>query len=175
MKGIGKLVSWGTLPAIDTIKRVMDQPDNLTISWRKVDYKEPWVLRIILPNNADDFISLLLSHLQKQGCQTNKKYEKRQKLEESEVTKAGVLKQQNQINKILEAIEGFENIIWSQEEQKDELDKEVVQQLIGLYNKAITFYSAVNDERHLEILQKLQRLLQDERIQKMLEVIDLTA
>ena len=62
------------------------------------------------------------------------------------------MKQQNQINKILEAIEGFENIIWSQEEQKDELDKEVVQQLIGLYNKAITFYSAVNDERHLEIL-----------------------
>lgn len=24
MKGIGKLVSWGTLPAIDNIKRVMD-------------------------------------------------------------------------------------------------------------------------------------------------------
>ena len=65
MKGIGKLVSWGTLPAIDNIKRVMDQPDQLTITWRKVDYKEPWVLRIILPNNADDFVNLILSHLKK--------------------------------------------------------------------------------------------------------------
>jgi len=33
----------------------------------------------------------------------------------------------------------------------------------------------VNDERHIEFLQKLQRLLQDERMQKMLEIIDLTA
>lgn len=33
----------------------------------------------------------------------------------------------------------------------------------------------MNDERHIEFLQKLQRLLQDERMQKMLEIIDLTA
>lgn len=65
MKGIGRLVSWGTLPAIDTIKRVMDQPDSLQITWRKVDYKEPWVLRIILPNNAEDFVNLILYHLKK--------------------------------------------------------------------------------------------------------------
>ena len=44
MKGIGRLVSWGTLPTIDNNKRNLDKPDNLTISWRKVDYKEPWVL-----------------------------------------------------------------------------------------------------------------------------------
>ena len=39
MKGIGKLVSWGTLPTIDNIKRNLDNPDYLTISWRKVDEK----------------------------------------------------------------------------------------------------------------------------------------
>lgn len=27
MKGIGKLMSWGTLPTIDNIKRNMDMPD----------------------------------------------------------------------------------------------------------------------------------------------------
>ena len=47
--------------------------------------------------------------------------------------------------------------------------------MISLYNKAIEYYSAANDERHIEFLQKLQRLLQDERMQKMLEIIDLTA
>ena len=56
MKGIGKLVSWGTLPTIDNIKRNLDNPDYLTISWRKVDDKEPWVLNILLPNNANDCV-----------------------------------------------------------------------------------------------------------------------
>jgi len=65
MKGIGKLVSWGTLPTIDNIKRNLDNPDFLTISWRKVDYKEPWILSILLPNNADDCVNLIMKHLKK--------------------------------------------------------------------------------------------------------------
>lgn len=63
MKGIGKLVSWGTLPTIDNIQRNLDNPDFLTISWRKVDHKEPWILSILLPNNANDCVSLILKHL----------------------------------------------------------------------------------------------------------------
>jgi hypothetical protein len=54
MKGIGKLVSWGTLPTIDKIRRNLDNPDYLTITWRKVDHKDPWILNILLPNNAHD-------------------------------------------------------------------------------------------------------------------------
>ena len=65
MKGIGRLVSWGTLPTIDNIKRNLDNPDFLTITWRKVDDKEPWVLNILLPNNANDCASLILKHLKK--------------------------------------------------------------------------------------------------------------
>ena len=92
MKGIGKLVSWGTLPTIDNIKRNMDAPDSLTITWRKVDYKEPWILTVILPNNADDFVNLILSHLKKQKLDIQKKYERRKKLKESDVTAEGVIK-----------------------------------------------------------------------------------
>jgi len=65
MKGIGRLVSWGTLPTIDNIKRNLDNPDFLRISWRKVDYKEPWSLSILLPNNANDCVNLILKHLKK--------------------------------------------------------------------------------------------------------------
>jgi hypothetical protein len=93
MKGIGKLVSWGTLPTIDNIKRNLDNPDFLTISWRKVDYKEPWILSILLPNNANDCVNLILKHLKKQGLLIDKKYEKKQKLKESEVTAEGVMQQ----------------------------------------------------------------------------------
>lgn len=93
MKGIGKLVSWGTLPTIDNIKRNLDNPDFLTISWRKVDFKEPWILSILLPNNAGDCVNLILKHLKKQGLNIDKKYEKKKKLQEKDVTAEGVLAQ----------------------------------------------------------------------------------
>lgn len=37
-----------------------------------------------------------------------------------------------------------------------------------LYNKAIVYYSALSDEKHLEYLQKLQRLFSDAGLQKIL-------
>ena len=95
MKGIGRLVSWGTLPTIDNIKRNMDNPDHLTISWRKVDYKEPWILSVVMPNIADECVNLILGHLGRQGLVIDKRYEKRKKLQESEVTVMGVKQQQS--------------------------------------------------------------------------------
>ena len=92
MMGIGRLVSWGTLPTIDNIKRNLDKPDNLTISWRKVDYKEPWVLQVSIPNNGNDAIQLILRHLKKHNMGIEKKYARMRKLQESEVTAEGVLK-----------------------------------------------------------------------------------
>lgn len=52
------------------------------------------------------------------------------------------------------------------------VNAQTVQHLISLYNKAIEYYSALNDEKHIEYLQKLQKVLQDDKMQKMLEKID---
>ena len=93
MKGIGKLVSWGTLPTIDNIKRNLDNPDFLRISWRKVDYQDPWSLSIHLPNNANDCVNLILRHLKKQGLVIDKKYEKKKKLQEKDVTAEAIKKE----------------------------------------------------------------------------------
>ena len=41
-----------------------------------------------------------------------------------------------------------------------------------LYNKVIEYYSALNDERHLEYLQKLQRLFQDNQVQRLMDISD---
>ena len=106
MKGIGKLVSWGTLPTIDNIKRNLDNPDYLTVSWRKVDDKEPWVLNILLPNNANDCVQLILRHLKKQGLSIDKKYSKKKKLNESEV-KGGQL-QPNEVEMLMKTINQYE-------------------------------------------------------------------
>ena len=37
-----------------------------------------------------------------------------------------------------------------------------------LYNKAIEYFSALNDERHFDFLQKLQKLFLDDNIQKLM-------
>jgi len=94
MKGIGRLVSWGTLPTIDKISRNLDKPDHLTIAWRKVDYKEPWVLSIVLMNNGEECIQLIRRHLTKLNLEVKRMYKEMKKLQESEVTAEGYLKQQ---------------------------------------------------------------------------------
>lgn len=112
MKGVGKLVSWGTLPTIDNIQRNLDNPDFLSISWRKVDHKEPWVLSILLPNNANDCVNLILKHLKNHGLSIDKKYAKKKKLQESEVTADSVM-QQHEVDKLLKTIYQYEQVIFT--------------------------------------------------------------
>jgi hypothetical protein len=37
-----------------------------------------------------------------------------------------------------------------------------------LYNKAIVYYSALSNEKHLEYVQKLQELFKNDRVQKIM-------
>ena len=46
------------------------------------------------------------------------------------------------------------------------------QHLIALYNKAVEYYSALDDERYMGYLMKLQKLLKDETLQQVMEVSD---
>ena len=104
MKGVAKLVSWGTLPTIDSIRRNLDNPDMLTVNFRKVDEKDPWTMSILLPNNANDCVNLILSHLKKQGLVIDKKYQKKKKLKESEVTSERLMKH-IEVERLLQSIE----------------------------------------------------------------------
>ena len=104
-KGIAKLASWGTLPTIDNIIRNLENPDFLTISWRKVDDKEPGVLKILLPNNANDCVSLILKHIKKQGLTLEKKYETKPIVREELPQE---VEQPAEIEKLLEAIFTYE-------------------------------------------------------------------
>lgn len=182
MKGIGKLVSWGTLPTIDSIKRNLDNPDMLTVTWRKVGDREPWTLSILLPNNANDCVNLILKHLKKQGLIIDKKYQKKKKLKESEVTAASMM-QPSEVEMLLKTIQQYEYAIAKAkgEESKEEVSRtsesntinpSTVQHLISLYNKAIEYYSVMNDQRLEEFLGKLKNVLLDEKMQKILEASD---
>ena len=45
-----------------------------------------------------------------------------------------------------------------------EPSRNVVDALMELYNKAIVYYSALSNEKHLEYLSKLQKLFNDARV-----------
>ena len=127
-------------------------------------------------------MNLILKHLKKQGLLIDKKYAKKKKLKESEVTAEGVL-QPEEVEKLLRTIQQYEQVIAQSqsEEQKETTERDsmshtispsTVQHLISLYSKAIGYYSAVGDEKHMQFLNKLQNLLVDEKMQKILEATD---
>ena len=82
--------------------------------------------------------------------------------------------QAQEVEILLKTIMQYEDVCLAPEESKtdEKVSPTSVQQLISLYNKAIEYYSAMNDEKHIEYLKKLQFLLVDERMQKILEASD---
>lgn len=52
-------------------------------------------------------------------------------------------------------------------------DSKTAKHLIALYNKAVEYYSALNDDKHLDYLIKLQKLFTDEKLQAAMERSDL--
>ena len=86
-----------------------------------------------------------MKHLKAQGLIVNKGYEKKRKILESEVTSESATKGIN--------IEDLHMIISQQEAVlAAEPTRNTVDSLMELYNKAIVYYSALSDEKHLEYL-----------------------
>ena len=163
IKNVARLVAWFTLPALEQIKRNLDNPDSISFIWRKIDDLDSLEFKMIM-QNANECVNLVVKQLKKQGLQVNKNYEKKRKILESEVSESAY-KEYN-INMLLNKIQQYEQNL----EQAP--NSQIIQHLIMLYNKAIEYYSALNDEKHLMYLQKLQKLFQDDKIQRLMEVSD---
>jgi flagellin-specific chaperone FliS len=86
-----------------------------------------------------------VKNLKALGVGINKVYEKKKKILESEVTSESATKGIN-IDDLIAIIQN--------EEAKLNTDptRNVVDSLMELYNKAIVYYSALSDEKHLEYL-----------------------
>ena len=86
-------------------------------------------------------------NLKKLNVGIKKEFEKKRMIMESEVSKgahAGL-----KIDSVLLTIKQYEERLSSKVEHK------TAQHLIALYNKAVEYYSALDDERHIEYLMKL--------------------
>ena len=107
---------------------------------------------------------MIVKNLKREGITIKKEYEKKRMILESEVTKNAI--KNMKIDSVLLTIEQFEK------KMEEQVNQATAQHLIALYNKAVEYYSALDDERHLEYLMKLQNLLKDETLQQVMEVSD---
>lgn len=97
----------------------------------------------MIMQNSQDCVNLIMKHLKSQGLNVTKGYEKKRKILESEVSSEAATKGIN--------IEDLHAIIDQQEAAlRDAPNKLIVDNLMELYNKAIVYYSALSDEKHLE-------------------------
>lgn len=87
--------------------------------------------------------------------------------------------QPQEVEILMKTISNYEQVLFGERTEEtsrtsmtETISPSSIQQLISLYNKAIEYYSAMNDERHMEFLQKLQKLLTDEKMQKILDTSD---
>lgn len=164
VKNIAKLLAWASLPALEKIKHSLEANDQIVLQWRSLDGHKPWILKVLMNYNSNECISLIVKHLKRVGVLVHKQFEKKRKILESEVSKDAM--KELKIESLLFTIEEYETKL------KTEVNPKIAQHLIALYNKAVEYYSALNDERHREYLMKLQHLFQDESLQACMEVSD---
>lgn len=149
IKNVARLVAWFTLPSLQQVKRNMDNPDNISFIWRKTEEQETQLEFKMFMKNSQECLNLITKNLKNIGIGVSKVYEKKRKILESEVSSEAATKGIN--------IDDLHAIIIQQEGLLDtEPSRNVVDALMELYNKAIVYYSALSNEKHLEYLQKLR-------------------
>lgn len=105
-----------------------------------------------------------MKHLKREGVSVLKEYEKKRLLLESEVT-GGTVKDL-QIDRLLATIAEYEQKLPTE-------GPKAAQHLIALYNKAVEYYSALNDDKYMSYFSKLQKLFNDEKLQAAMERSDI--
>jgi hypothetical protein len=90
IKNVAKLIAWFSLPALEQIKRNLDNPDSISFIWRQVDTTAKQLEFRMIMQNANECVNMIVKHLKKQGLIVNKNYEKKRKIMESEVSESSV-------------------------------------------------------------------------------------
>ena len=99
---------------------------------------------------------MIEKNMKKLEIKVSKEFEKKRMIMESEVTASAY--KGLKIDSILETIKFLEDKL------KNSVDHKTAQHLIALYNKAVEYYSAIDDERHIKYLFKLKDLMANETL-----------
>ena len=106
IKNVAKLQAWGSLAAIQKINHSLTANDQITMYWRRVQGRKPWVLNVLMNQNSNDCISMIVKNLKREGITIKKEYEKKRMILESEVTKNAI--KNMKIDSVLLTIDQFE-------------------------------------------------------------------
>ena len=144
-KNKGELTFWSNIKALITIKRIVKE-NICTFIWRnKFDNKKEHEIYIVIPH-GEEVVNLMISKMESFGI----KYNISQK---TIGPKEGKLPSCD-IETVEKEIEEYEKKI----NQKD-VSVEMVQYLILLYERAIEYYSAINNPRYEHFMKKTKECM----------------
>lgn len=153
-KNLGTLISWSALTTLMKIRTDFPHPEMIELYWKNQGNNENWVMKLHV-ERRDAFINACRRNLKKYSRAESKKNKNRLQLADVSLP---------QLN-----IEQLKAQIEAEEEQLDEeVSLETVQVLMSLYQKAIEYFSAF-DEQEKEFMffkNKLTSMLMREDVNK---------
>ena len=157
--GIGHLVSWATLQALSNIKRSKADPSKLTFQWKQMGSSPPFS-QLFQVTDADSCIDLISRNMNRMGAIV-KRQNPMPNLKEEEVTSKSL--RRTKIDEILQSIAVYESNL------ETNLNIDMINSLMSLYQQAIEYYSALNDDRFQDFIMRLHKMLRNEIIQTVLQ------
>ena len=153
-KNIGILSFWSNIKGLITIKRIIHE-NSIVFVWRnKLTFQKNFELNLIVPNNGDEIINLILGKMDCFGINYNinrKNLEPKQ----GKIPNCDIKTVEKQIEKIEKKI---------REDNIENISIESIQFLMSLYENAIEYYSAINNNLFEVMNAKLQNLLKLKKI-----------
>lgn len=148
-KNIGILTFWSNIKALITIRRIVK--DNICIFvWRnKLEKKKLQEIKIIV-QQGEELVNLILGKMECFGINYNIS-QRSLEPKEGKVPNCDIDMVEKQIEEIEKQVEG-----------NDKPSLEIVQFLMMLYEKAVEYYSAINNPRYEHFTQKIQNCLKSQ-------------
>lgn len=154
-----KLISWANLQSLLNIKRKKDEQYTLVLTWKDA-HKPEGLTQIIALEQANKFCELTMKNMKIFGIKISKNIIKQPDLTLDDVT----VKAYEQID----IMDLLENITILESRLPEEFTIDIVNTLMMLYQKAIEYYSALNDPAYDDYLEKMHLLLSREDVQILL-------
>ena len=154
-----KLISWANLQSLLNIKRKKDEQFTLILTWKDA-HKSEGLTQIVALEQASKFCELIIRNMKGFGVKISKNIIKQPDLTLDDVT----VKAYDQID----IMDLLENITILESRLPEEFTIDIVSTLMMLYQKAVEYYSALNDPMYDDYLEKLHLLLSREDVQILL-------
>ena len=156
----GILSFYSNMKGLITIKRIIHE-NSIIFVWRnKLSFQKHYELNLVVPNNSEEIVHLILGKMDSFGINYNIN---RRNLE----PKLGTIPNCD-IETVEKKIEEIENKI--REDNINDTNLEDIQFLMSLYERAIEYYSAINNNRFEVINAKLQNLLKSKKINEFIDL-----